>query len=799
MRKKRVRIISILFVVLSLIISTSIFSAEGTIVKKVGEKKVSEVIVSNPSSLLHTKEQILSSLDDQIKELMKKKEEIEALKVKMATRKGDINVKNLENLKIALVLSGGGSKGAAHVGVLKVLEKYKVPIDIVVGTSIGSIVGGMYSVGYTPEEIEKTILNLNVGELATNSSERKLQGAEERFSQTKYPMSLKIKDDYTPSIPMGVIDGEKIYLQLKEIFARAKDEKNFDTLPRRYRAIATELQTGNQEIIDHGDMALATFRSMAIPTFLKPVESEGKFYVDGGLVNNFPIDVAVDMGADIIIAVDITANSTVINKNSDVFDIVDKISSYTGDRNTTAHKKLADILIVPDIKDHGTVDFTNLEELIEKGRQSAEQVSSTLMNFSNEVKYSEIKAKTEPFSNKNQGVVINEIELKGNKVLTLEKVNELRPRTKRAGLSTKDLETWTKGIDALGYVSRAFYEIQGDKIIFNIEERENVDAHFGINYSTYGGAAIRTGLTLQQIGLSNKLYELNLTFSKYPEVYLKNDNYFSVGDYKLVGGAEFGYKSRPLSIWKNGKDLSTLKSEDFYATLSVGSTFTRYAITGLNLTFKNNKITYNEGSEDYEMLEKDKPYFEQSVFLTIDTLDKVSFPSEGYRIYAEGFHGNKINSAETGVDYLGYIANAEYHQPINKKLSLGIGGVATNISGDNIPLSEFSSLGGVRDEIGRRRMVPFYGLSSMEKYLDEAYVASASFKYNLKGNFNLIGKYNYAWINRTLNEFLEGEQRFGGYGAGLGWDSVFGPVELILSNNVEGTGVLYQVYIGYEF
>ena len=145
----------------------------------------------------------------------------------------------------------------------------------------------MYSIGYSSEEIEKTILNLKYTSLITNSKDRNLKNIKEKMENDKYPFTVSIDKNLKLSFPMGFLNGENIYLQLKEIFSRAENIKNFNNLPIQYRAITTDLETGKEVILKDGDLALATFKSMAIPSFLDPIEDNGKFYVDGGVVTIF--------------------------------------------------------------------------------------------------------------------------------------------------------------------------------------------------------------------------------------------------------------------------------------------------------------------------------------------------------------------------------------------------------------------------------------------------------------------------------------------------------------------------------
>ena len=166
-----------------------------------------------------SKEQRIDAINQEINMLMEKKERLENLKEKISKSSSDKILDGEFNSrpKIALVLSGGGAKGAAHIGVLKILEEYKIPVDFIVGTSAGSIIGAMYSVGYSPDEIEKTILEMNFFALMNNNKDRTLRTIEDKFASEKYPFKVNIDKNMNLSLPMGFLNGEYIYLQLKNI------------------------------------------------------------------------------------------------------------------------------------------------------------------------------------------------------------------------------------------------------------------------------------------------------------------------------------------------------------------------------------------------------------------------------------------------------------------------------------------------------------------------------------------------------------------------------------------------------
>lgn len=757
------------------------------------------LLVSNTiyASKVNTKADMMNSLDVEIGLLKEKIQRYEEAKRIVENKKVDFanpDFKN-ENLKIALVLSGGGAKGAAHVGVLKVLEKHKIPIDVVIGTSIGSIVGGMYSVGYTPEEIESTILNMPVDSMMREKKDRSKESAGQRFSKaSQYPLSLGFGQDLKLSVPMGVLKGSEVYLWLKNIFERSAKIQNFDELPRKYRAVTTDLQSGEEVVVSNGDLALAAFKSMAIPSFVEPVYDNGKYYVDGGVVNNFPIDIAAKMkDVDIIIAVDITANPTEINSSSNILTVIDQLASYNGNKKTENNKKMADILITPDVKDHGTVDFNGLEKLVEDGVLSALEVESDLEKLSNEKRFNEIYAKAKEL--KGMKVVINSIEVTGGKLLTPEVANSLRPKAKGEALTSKDLEDWSKNIGVLDYVNRIFYKVEGDKVYFDVQESNNYDLKLGMNYSDAKGIGLNTGLAFKSYSGSETQYLVDIGISKYPEIAVRTSNIYDFAGIKIIGTAIVGYESDPLLFWKNGSKKSTLKSETYYGQLALGTAINKTTVLGMRGKLQNTKVNYQEGDRDVEVLEQEKAYLRKSAFVIHDSLNSKYYATKGVKLLAEGY--NAANDATDDAEFTGYTSTVDMYYPITKDISIGIFGSSARISGDDVPVNEVPKIGGIRTE-PESNALAFYGLSQMEKYAEDIYIFGGEIKYNLFGDCYFVTRYNYGWIKNATPQYPR-EEYLSGYGAGIGWNTVLGPMDIIVSNNIEGTGSLLNVYLGYTF
>lgn len=746
----------------------------------------------------------VQSKDYKIEEINKVIEELKLQQMHLELMKEEIEKSNIDlskkvnfseqRPKIALVLSGGGAKGAAHIGVLKVLEKYQVPIDIIVGTSVGSIVGGMYSVGYSPDEIEKTVLNLKFNSLLTNSKDRNLKNIEEKIENDKYPFTMSIDKNLKLSFPMGILNGENIYLQLKDIFSRAENIKNFNELPIEYRAITTDLQTGKEVILSDGDLAIATFKSMAIPSFLEPIKDENKFYVDGGVVNNFPIDVALSLGADIIIAVDITAETSKINEKSNLVTILDKLATYNGNRKTETHKKLADLLIVPDVKDHDTIDFGNLNELVVAGEDAAKKYGYILANLSSPKDFKEIKDK----ALKEEPIQINKIKLEGNSILTLKKVNELKPSVKNRKFTKTDLNDWTKKIYSVSYIERVFYEVNDDTVIFKVKEKDGINIRASLNYASNYGGSMNIAATVPNFGIWTRNYTIKAEASSFPKINFNNVTFYEVGKFKLLGGASIGYETDPLFIYKNGDKVSTYTTNKFIASLSFGTAISNSVVSGISLGYANNDNKYLSGDRDIYNFNENYQALFSSIYTYVDTLNERNFPSKGTILRLEGFNSQDISGKETNLG--GGMFSANFYTPLSEKFSVGFGIAGGKMRGEELPKSSLFRIGGLRSS---ETAFSFVGLPMMGVYADEFYILRGGIQYKLTDTFHLLAKYNMLTYSSDSLPFQDnysiGDRKYHGYGGGIGWNTFLGPISLFLSNNLDSSSPLFEVYMGYTF
>ncbi len=288
--------------------------------------------------------------------------------------------------KIGLVLSGGGARGAAHIGVIEVLEKLGVPVDYIAGTSMGSIVGGLYASGMSTDEITQVLVSIDWSSAFIDKISREDRSFRRKKDDDLYLIKSRpgLSDSGELKLPVGILQGQEIDLIFKRHTVNVAGIDNFDNLKIPYRAVATDIVTGQTVVIDSGDLASAMRASMSIPPIFSPVERDGKLLVDGGVSNNLPIDVARNMGADVVIVVDISTPLLKKEQLTSTLSITGQLTGILTRRNTEEQLTTlrdGDVLIIPELGDITSGSFDRAGEAIPLGVTAAERQHAKLMQY----------------------------------------------------------------------------------------------------------------------------------------------------------------------------------------------------------------------------------------------------------------------------------------------------------------------------------------------------------------------------------------------------------------------------------
>jgi len=545
--------------------------------------------------------------------------------------------------KVGLVLSGGGARGAAHIGVLKVLEANRIPIDYIAGTSMGSIVGGLYAVGMTPDEIEDVLASLDWDNIFVDEGPREDRTFRRKRDDLLYLIDHKLGvKDGDIKLRGALVQGQQFDLVLRKLTLRAGGNRNFDKLWIPFRAVATDIITDEQVILGSGDLAAAVRASMTVPAAFSAVEIEGRLLVDGGLTNNLPINVVRDMGADIIIAVDI---STPLYKREELGTLLDIAGQMTGflTRRNTERQILSlskrDILITPDLRDIKSGDFHRIKEIVPYGidatEQSIEKLKRLSLSKSQYVRYLDLHPRT-----KKSLPVIQFIRVDNPSVLDDEVLSSRLDLNLGEPLDIVKLEKGVGRIYGLGIFENVSYEI--------VEEagREGLVIH--AREKSWGTDGLQFGLELSADFEGDTYFNIGSSFTKAPlnslngewrsivqigeeptlftEIYQPLDTLSRYYIKPVAGTRRYDVRVSP-----GGQQLAQVQLHSFFAQLWAGYNFDIWGRISLGLNRSNGNTALEIGDPTNPALQAgDFESGDGLVSFKVDTLNDAKFPRRGY-------------------------------------------------------------------------------------------------------------------------------------------------------------------------
>ena len=541
--------------------------------------------------------------------------------------------------KIGLVLSGGGARGFAHIGVLKVLEENNVPVDYIVGTSMGSIIGGLYAIGLTPEEIELGVQGISWDKVFSDFANRDYKSY--RRKQDDYDFfglhRVGINSDGLQISP-GLIEGQQIELALDRLAFPGFHIHDFDQLRIPYRAVATNIENGEPFIIKSGNLARAMRASMSIPGALPPITIDDTLLVDGGIANNIPIDIARQMGADIVIVVDVSAP---LEKKEDIKSGLD----VTGQLTTILTRRIAnsqietmkgnDVLIVPGETEISSSDFNQYPELIKAGYASAVEKIDDIkkLSLSYEAYASHISSLPKVAVKQ---PIIDFIEI-NNKTALRDDVMRVRIHQKLGKpLDVAQLERDISYIYGLDYSGSVVYSVEKRDgkhgLIIYIRDREWADSYLQFGLSIESAFEVISITNFSASYNKNNLNDLagefravatigsepRLTAEFYQPVNIKLDTFLSL---------KTGFNTEIVPTLIEDHNESIQRINRTFINLSAGQIFLQNTKLSLGLSYNDGHINSITG------LKVAQPDFIESYYyakIFHDSLDNLSFPNSGF-------------------------------------------------------------------------------------------------------------------------------------------------------------------------
>ena len=678
--------------------------------------------------------------------------------------------------KVGLVLGGGGALGLAHIGVLKVLEEQRIPIDFIAGTSMGSIIAGFYASGMSPDEMQTWLESLDWNEVMSDATPRRELYFRRKQDDQRFLFELGLDWDGLKR-GTGFAAGQKFNNLLQLVTLRSASITNFDLLPIPYRAVATDLQSGHALVLDHGNLATAMRASMAVPGVFTAVEWEKHLLVDGGVVDNLPVDVARAMGADFIIAVDVGADADKVDPAS-----LNTLGGILGRTYTIAQRpgqieqfKQANIGIQPILAGMTASDFQRVSEFVPRGEEAARGQVEALSKLSVDAEeYAQfLKKQRRPKPGETE---VDALAVSGNQRVS---ENAIRGRIQsRAGAP---FDERTVQLDLMRIYGIGEFE----QVLFRLDPSEG-DGHmlrYDVSEKPWGPLYLSLGLNLNSDFEKNTAWSvlLNVTRRSMNELGGEWRNELVVGSRQKIlsefyqpldssgiffVAPMFLYDSELQSIFENDERIAQYDVTKFEGRLDLGIQLRRYAELRVGPLWGSGKGTVDTGATD--LPEIDVTYSGWRAGLILDQQDRTLFAREGYYLKLDGFFSRENLGGEADFNKLsGFLRN--YNSMGDHTFSIWLQGGSS--LGDDLPGYAQFMLGG-----------PFNFAGLAEGQFRGSYlgVGSLGYAYRILQLPAQFGKGIYAMTrwdvgNVWEESFDERDLRYG-LAVGLGADTVLGPL-----------------------
>ena len=711
------------------------------------------------------------------------------------------SVPNPPGPKIGLVLSGGGAKGLAHIGVLKVIDSLGFKIDYIGGTSMGAIIGGLYASGYNAKQLDSIFTTLDADALIQDYVPRGSKSFFEKRNDELYAITLPFKK-LKLETPNALSKGMYNFNLLSKLTFHVRHLRDFNRLPIPFFCMATDIETGEEIILNKGILAQAMVASGSIPSLFNPIEIEGRMLVDGGVKNNYPVENLKAMGADIIIGVDVQDGLKKKDELKGVSTILLQISNFGTLEKMPEKIKKTDIYIKPNITGFTVLSFDEGKTIIKNGENAAIKELYRLINLKDDVYQKpnlRVKSDTIAVTNINFNVTKNY-----TRSYLLGKL-KIKPKSK---VTYKNLIDGIQNLNSTQNFSAIKYAFENNNLNIDLKENNvNTFLKFGIRYDDFLKSAALINITQKKIISKNDLLSLDIILGdnfRYDLNYLiDNGFYWSFGiNSSFITFNRNVSTELSTSLFNNinlktiNLDYSSFNNQAFIQTL-----FSKRFTIGGGIEWQHLKIKTDNLANDIGKLE-DSDYLSFFGSVTHDSFNKKYFPTKGW--YLKGNfktyvfstdYTNSFDRFSIGKMDVGIVAS-----PIKKWSVLIQAETGFKIGRSTTPFFDFILGGTTVREVNNFR--PFYGYNYLTILGNSFIKASTTIDYEFykKNHFNL--SYNAANVGSFIFDATKkwiDKPSFTGFALGYGLDSIVGPIELKYSWSPESKNSYFWVNVGFIF
>jgi NTE family protein len=723
-----------------------------------------------------------------------------------------------DSIKVGVVLSGGGAKGLAHIGALRVIEEAGVKIDYIAGTSMGAIIGGLYASGYSPNQLDSIFEATNFSTLIRDDLPREAKTFFEKKESEKYGISLPF-DGFKLSIPSGLSKGQNVFNFFAQLTAHIQVE-NFSEMPIPYFCMATDLETGEQVILDQGSLPQSMLASGSIPSVFRPILINDRLLTDGGVINNYPVEEMRSKGVDIIIGVDVQDELYTREKLNSALEIMSQINHYRMINAMRYKKDLTDVMISPDITNFSVLGFDKGAMIIANGEKAArekltvlEEIASIQLQNKHAHERMHIRPKEEVF--------INEIFIKGNNDYPRGYVRGKLKLDQNEKITFTEINKGLNNLSAtrnFNHINYRLIPVAKDTYDFELEvqeSNENTLLRFGVHYDDLYKSGILLNLTRKSIFTTNDIFSIDLVAGdnlRYQlDYFVDKGRYWSIGFSSRFNqfqrNVDFSFVNQTIGGVFENTNINKIQivNQDLTNRLYLETYLNKEFKFGLGLeqkflNAKTETIT-NNTSDDVETIIEEFNLLSSYAYLHYDTLDDLFYPTKGFSFYSDfnlywfsflsDVNVSQFSIVKSEVTYVHPIGN-KWAISYSTELGFRIGN--EDLAGLNFFLGGFGN-----KPINNLR--PFYGYDFISLSGNSYIKAGVDIQYEFIPKNYLIGHANYAHIGNHIlssGDWLSSPD-FSGYALGYGVKTLFGPIDVKYSYSPELKSSIWYFSLGYRF